>query len=382
VTGAPLEERPGAVLARVDSELRALWSTQSGETPKARACTMNLVVVAATPALAEGWLPVVDEVLLGTPARAIVVGLDPGGADRLDATTTAVCAPCNGGPLACSERVTLVAHGAVCAYLPSCVAAICATDVPTTLVWLGDVHTGDATFEPLARDASRIVLDAAEGSLGSLARVVYWARARASAERPGVADLAWTRLAPWQEMCARMFDEPGLRPLASRVTRVSLVQASASGASLGAEGLLLVGWLATRLGWKAASPASEASKLTLLRTDGGTVEVVASASARPEAPRHALLAVGLDANADGVTMCGEIARGAGDPDAATWRLQVTRPGAGPERLEQHVRLRATATAALLERTLHRPTADAALAESAAWADGLSGEELACGARRR
>jgi len=370
------QERPSAVLARVDSELRALWSTQPGETPKARACTMNLVVVAGTPALAEQWLPVIDEVLLGTPARAIVVGLDAGGADGLDATTTAVCAPGNGGPLACSERVTLVARGAVCAHLPSCVAALCATDVPTTLVWLGDVHVGDATFEPLARDASRIVLDATEGSLESLARVVYWARARAVADRPGVADLAWTRLAPWQEMCARMFDEPRLRPLAARVTRVSLVQASESGAPLGAGGLLLVGWLATRLGWKMAA-AREASKLTLLRGDGGLVEVVTSASAVSRAPLHALLAVRVEATAGEVTMRGEIARETGDPDAARWRLEVTRPGADPERIEQHVRLRATENAGLLERTLHRPTADPALADSAAWVDGLGGQELAC-----
>jgi hypothetical protein len=34
-------------------------------------------------------------------------------------------------------------------------------------------------------------------------------------------------------------------------------------------------------------------------------------------------------------------------------------------------------ARLLERTLHRPPRDEALAEAAAWADELRGEELAC-----
>jgi hypothetical protein len=368
-------ERPGAVLARVDGELRALWATEPGETPKARACTMNLVVVAATTALAEQWLPIVDEVLLGTPARAIVVGLDGSGADGLEATTTAVCTPGNGGPLACSERVTLTARGAVCGHVPSCVAAICATDVPTTLVWLAD-HGGDALFDPLARDASRIVLDAAEGSVGGLARAVSWARARAAADRPGVADLAWTRLAPWQEMCARMFDEPRLRTLAAHVTRVSLVQASEPGARLGADALLLVGWLATRLGWKAA-PAGPAGPLTLLREDGGRVDVLTNAGDGSKAPRQALLAVRLEASSGEVTLRGEIAREPGDADAATWRLEVTRPGADPDRLEHHVRLRVAGTAGLLERTLHRPTHDATLADAVTWADELSGEELAC-----
>ncbi|MGD0528501.1 MAG: glucose-6-phosphate dehydrogenase assembly protein OpcA [Polyangiaceae bacterium] len=382
MTAIAVEERPGVVLNRVDAELRALWATQPGETPKARACTMNLVVVAATPALATQWLPVIDEVLLGTPARAIVAGLAPDGVDGLEATTTAVCAPGNGGPLTCSERVALVARGAVCAHLPSCVAALCATDVPTTLVWLGDIRPGDATFEQLARDASRIVLDVTEGSLGSLARAVSWARARAAADRPGVADRAWTRLAPWQEMCARMFDAPRLRAAASHMTRVTLVQACDAGAMLGAEGILFVGWLATRLGWKRGDPPGRAGALTFVREDGGKVELVIAASATSRAPRQALVAVRIEASADAIAVRGEIARETDDADSATWRLEVTRTGAAeqhpPERIEQHVRLPATGTARLLERTLHRRTVDAALADSAAWADGFGGEELACG----
>jgi glucose-6-phosphate dehydrogenase assembly protein OpcA len=373
----PGNERPAAVLARVEAELRALWSTQPGETPMARACTMNLVVVAPTQALAERWVPVIDEVLLGTPARAIVTGLDPAGTDGLDATTTAVCAPGNGGPLACSERVTLIARGAVGKHLPSCVSALCATDVPTTLVWLGDVHAGDPTFESLAHDASRIVLDATEGSLRNLARALEWTRARPAPDRPGVADLAWTRLAPWQENCARMFDEPRWRSLASRVTRVTLAQASARGAPLGAEGVLFVGWLATRLGWKNGPPKIEGKPLVLVRADGGSVEVLTGVRASSRAAPRALVAVCIEAAAEGVTMRGELTRDAGDPEAATWRLEVTRTGSDPERVEQHVRLRATDAARMLERTLHRPTVDAALADSAGWADGMRGEELAC-----
>ncbi|HEY3822575.1 MAG TPA: glucose-6-phosphate dehydrogenase assembly protein OpcA [Polyangiaceae bacterium] len=377
MTGDAAEARPGAVLARVESELRALWTPQPGETPKTRACTMNLVVVAATPGVAERLLPIIDEVLLGTPARAIVAGVDPTGADGLEATTTAVCVPGDGGPLSCSERVTLVARGKVHVYLPSCVAALCATDVPTTLVWAAPVQAGDATFEALAQDASRIVFDSTEGSLASLAGGVCWARARAATDRPGVADLAWTRLAPWQEMCARMFDEAALRPLAFRVTRVTMVQACEPGETLGPEGLLFVGWLATRLGWKVGAPASAGSRLTLTRPDGRPVEVVTSAGAS-RAARHALVTVRIEASDAGVTMRGEVAREAENPDAATWRLEVTRAGAEPERIEQHVRLLATERAALLGRTLHRPIVDDALADSAAWADALGGEELACG----
>jgi glucose-6-phosphate dehydrogenase assembly protein OpcA len=378
---------PSQVLGRLDRELRAFWSMPPppGETPKARACTRNLVVVAGTPELAEAWVSIVDDVVQAIPARAIVVGFDPDGADALEATTTAVCTPGeSGGPAICSERVTLQAHGAVCARLASCVDALCVTDVPTTLVWLGRVHADDLVFAPLARDADRIILDAAQGSLSGLARVVRWARtdapvgpwtgARAAGERPGVADLAWTRLAPWQELCARMFDEPRLRELAARVTRVGMVQASAPEAALGSEGSLVLGWLATRLQWKAVSLAGQ---LRLLRPDGGNVQAQLRAEAAPQSPRGALLALEIEAQAGPLAIRGAITREQGKADAALWRLEVTS-GGQTQRIEQRVRLRASEPARLLERTLHRPPHDDALAESVAWADGLLSEELVCG----
>jgi glucose-6-phosphate dehydrogenase assembly protein OpcA len=339
---------------------------------------MNLVVVAPTPALAEQWVPVVDDVLLGIPARALVVGLDPDGSDALEGSATAVCTPsAGGGPAVCSERVLLLARGVVCARLASVVGALSATDVPTTLVWLGRVHADDPAFAPLARDASRIVLDASQGSLTSLAHVVYWTRARSAADRPGVADLTWTRISPWQELCARMFDEPRLRVLATGVTRVSLTQASTRGASMGPDGSLLLGWLATSLGWKAASLAG---KLRLLRPDGVHVHTLLCAAPGARQAPGTLLAVEVEASSGDLSLRGDVKRDGGEHEAssmATWRLEVTCRGQ-TQRLEQLVRLRDTEPARLLERTLHRPAHDPALLDAAAWADELRGEELSCG----
>ncbi len=370
---------PGRVLARLDDELRAFWAAapQPGEMPRARACTMNLVVVAASPALAQQWLPVVDEVLLGVPARAIVVGLDPDGADALEGSATAVCTPAaSGGPAVCSERVSLLARGAVCARLSSCVAALSATDVPTTLVWLGRVHADDPAFAPLARDATRVVLDASLGSLTSLAHVIYWARARPASDRPGVADLTWTRVAPWQELCARFFDEPRTRPLAWNVTRVNVTQASSGGGTLGPEGALLLGWLATSLGWRAASLGG---KLRLLRAGERPVHAQLCAAPGRRLPPGALAALEIEASEGELALSGEIRREddeAGGAAMATWRLAVTCRGQ-THRLEQRIRLRDAESARLLERTLHRPTHDAALVDAVAWADELRGEELSC-----
>ncbi len=362
------------VLSRLDAELRAMWAAPPapGEPAKARACTMNLVVVAATPELARSWVPIVDGVLAGTPARAIVLGLDAEGDDGLEGDATAVCFPVPGSAGAsavCSERVTLVCRGTVCERVASCVDALVATDVPTTLVWLGRAHA----FAPLARDASRIVLDSTQGSLSSLAQVARAVRARPRDEQPGVADLAWTRLAPWQELCARAFDEVRLRPLAERVTQVSLTQAGATGAPLAPEGALLLGWLATRLGWRAGAFAG---KLRLLRPDGAHVhaELYAAPAARVRA--GTLLAAKLEAAGEadvGVTCEVESTP---DGEAATWRLAIRCSG-DVLRIEQRVALRASDPGRLLERTLHRPTRDDALLEAVAWAEELRGEELSC-----
>jgi glucose-6-phosphate dehydrogenase assembly protein OpcA len=318
----------------------------------------------------ERWVPIVDDVILGVPARAVVVGLDPDGNDDIDATVSAVCAP-GAGTIVCSERVTLRMGGALSARVTSCVDALCATDVPTTLVWPGRVRVDDAAFAPLAQSAYRVVLESS-GSLESLASVVRWATDRPGGERPGIAELAWTRLAPWQELCARMFDEVRVRDLSAAVTRVRIVQALAGGASLGPEGALMLGWLGTRLGWKASSLAG---KLRLLRADASPVQVQLQADRAAPGPRGALLAVDIEASRGATVLRGEVAR-TGGIDAGTWRLDVTMAGE-TRRTEQRVRTFADEPARTLERTLRRPAHDEALAESVAWAGELGAGELAC-----
>jgi hypothetical protein len=43
--------------------------------------------------------------------------------------------------------------------------------------------------------------------------------------RPAFADMAWTRIAPWQDLCARFFDDPRTEH-AGAITRITIHQAS------------------------------------------------------------------------------------------------------------------------------------------------------------
>ena len=74
-----------------------------------------------------------------------------------------------------------------------------------------------------------------------------------------------------------------------------------------------------------------------------------------------------------------------DADVLEWKLDVgTAPEAGAPAvsrrgpMEQRVRLRTNQGARLLERTLHRPANDPALAEAAAFAEEMVEDEIVCG----
>ena len=376
--GSPLSIPPGpatsVILGRIERELRDMWSAQlaPGEAPRSRACTMNLVVAASSRDMADRYTAVVDEVTASIPSRAIIVALEPDAPTRaLEGSASAVCVPGESG-VVCSERVGLYASGSVCARVVSTVEALLVAEIPTTLVWLGRVHTDDDVFTSLASSAQRVVLDTEYTSLASLVQLAKWSREEEG--RPALADLAWTRLATWQELCARFFDEGRTREHARAITRVTVRQASDSGARLGSETALLLGWLATRLGWRATRMGGA---LRLKREDGRDVVLSVGAVAKPEgvAP-GALESVEIEATTGGTSMVGTIVRdlasGADvegktpDADVVNWSLDLT----GQPRQSRRVRLRANKGARVLERTLHRPAHDAALVESVRFAENF------------
>jgi glucose-6-phosphate dehydrogenase assembly protein OpcA len=81
-----------------------------------------------------------------------------------------------------------------------------------------------------------------------------------------VVDLAWLRSVPWRERVAATFDPPQLRPDLSAISAVTVRHHPHSAVS----GLLLVGWLASRLGWT----------LTPLRASNGELAGTATAGAQ------------------------------------------------------------------------------------------------------
>jgi glucose-6-phosphate dehydrogenase assembly protein OpcA len=369
---------PGGTLARIEKELREIWATnETGAQPKTRVCTMNLVVVAGSPELADGYLHIVDEVTRTSLARAIVVALDPDSKkSELLGDVSAVCS-LEQGENVCTERIRLTATGHVCARVASTVEVLLVPEIPTVLVWLGKVYVDDPVFESLAKMADRVVTDSEYASLSSLLHLARWSRE--SPGRPHVADLAWTRLGPWQDLVARFFDEPRLAELATKVTHLSLRQASIKGTRLGSEGALILGWMATRLGWKSSRLGGA---LRFRRPDGENVTVEFGVTPRPEgvAP-SAISAITIEAEHDGVKLRGTLSRelasglegATPDADVVLWKLEADDAPVS----EQRVRFGANKGAKWLERTLHRPANDPTLMESAQFAEDVVEDGIVC-----
>ncbi len=355
-------------IAAIEKQLREIWTQAPGESTQTRACTMNLVVVASRD-VADRYLPVIDEVVLSTPARAILVALEPdSNASVLEGDVSAIHG--FGENASASERVRLFASGAVCARVGSAVEALLVPEIPTALVWLARVHVDDPVFSSLADDAHRVILDTEYTSLASLLQLSRWARG--ASNRPNIADLAWTRLAPWQEMCARFFDDPKLTGHAKKIQKLVIRQASDAGTKLGSEAALLLGWFATRLGWTVHRIGGS---VRFRRPDGDTVVLELRKSPTPAtiAPA-ALTGVSVEASENGVSIVGTLNLEVEGTDSAAllvWKLDAEVPSAS----EQRVRLSANKGARMLERTLHRPSNDPALAESALFAEEIYEEGL-------
>jgi glucose-6-phosphate dehydrogenase assembly protein OpcA len=78
------------------------------------------------------------------------------------------------------------------------------------------------------------------------------------ADEAYVVDLAWLRSTPWRERISSTFDPPVWRDELGRISAVTVRHRPDSGAA----GLLLVGWLASRLGWEPSTMVAANGSLT------------------------------------------------------------------------------------------------------------------------
>jgi glucose-6-phosphate dehydrogenase assembly protein OpcA len=171
-------------------------------------------------------------------SRLLVLSYEPG-RQRLDARIS--IATEHRGP----EEATLL-HETVVVELGEChlddlltiADPLVVPDLPT-LLW--SPHGHPDAVEALMPLAQAVLVDSVDEPVWREAIE----RACGLAERGYVVDLAWLRSTPWRERVAASFDPPSRRGDLRAITQVAVRHHPASTVA----GMLLIGWLASRLQW-------------------------------------------------------------------------------------------------------------------------------------
>lgn len=249
-------EQPVDITA-IERELTRLWHqadpAAAGESRRVtRACLWNLVYHVA-PGPKDGdrraaLRDLLQEVTVAVPSRILVLETRPAAdqpPDRgpIQAWVSANCLRLpEGQSLICAEEVSLVGYGdAGVRHFPSLARALRAPDLPVGLLWIERLPTRGRLLRELLGLGHRLIVDshtaAAMSELADLQELVQ-------ALTQGVADIGWMRLRPVRLLFAGLFDAP---EHAERLARVESIHIETTSGGR-AQGLLLAGWLLTRLG--------------------------------------------------------------------------------------------------------------------------------------
>jgi glucose-6-phosphate dehydrogenase assembly protein OpcA len=229
---------------QVEHELAKLRTNDDG-TLALRSSVLNLIVVTdeeSAPEITNS----VSKLAGRYPARAVVFIADPDGESNVDVQLSAFCNVRSGGAHVCAEQVTIHAEGPPATHLESLAGPLLIPDLPVFLWYPGEFSPRSPEFAAMAELADRVIIDSAatqdgEGCLHEIAVLLE------DPATPAIGDLQWVGLSPWRSLLADTFGAPERAGELEKIERAEVLYAP------GGENraLLLVGWLASTLGWKA-----------------------------------------------------------------------------------------------------------------------------------
>jgi glucose-6-phosphate dehydrogenase assembly protein OpcA len=195
------------------------------------------------------------------------------------------------------RRTRLDAHASVAADGEAKAAGDLVLLHETVIVELGDRHLDDllTIADPLVvsdlptllwsphchPEAVQALLPLAQATLLDSVDDPVWhdaiERANTLSDYLYVVDLAWLRSTPWRERIAAIFDPPSLRCELKRISSITIRHHPDSTVA----GLLLIGWLASRLGWR-LGPLHPGGAVLSGTAQAGAQEVALRLEAAPE----------------------------------------------------------------------------------------------------
>ncbi len=246
-----------SALERELTRLRRAVSAHAKEQGRsvARAAVLNLVVYADREVHARRAAASTGRLASRHPSRAIIV-LGDRDRDGVDVSIQLHChvpQPDEGAQV-CYEQILARVNGDADDRVASVVIPLLVPDLSVFLWWTGTPPHDTRRFDDLIALADRLIVDSADFARPQRTLAVISELAQTHRDRRfGVTDLNWTRLTPWRELVAAFFDVDVWRPCLDHIVGVRV------GFGVDAEGrdihpsqaLLLIGWLASRLGWQA-----------------------------------------------------------------------------------------------------------------------------------
>ena len=271
----PLWDEQNTSVRSIAAHLASLWDTPLGQDhggaplvtekglPHARASVLNLIVTVVDAPAADRVVQTLVGLGVRHPSRAIVLVPQHGSpGEPIDARISTHCnESVERGDQICYEEIVLTVRGEAAGHLSGIVAPLLIHDLPTHIWWPGDPPFTDPVFDQLIEIGDRVIIDSSD--FGDL--LTGLRRAANLRRRSGVGDLAWERLAWWQELTAQFFDAPRFRRYLPNLSRLNIRYAVPPARSARhdeddevapgvrapmAQAILYAGWIATRLGWR------------------------------------------------------------------------------------------------------------------------------------
>jgi glucose-6-phosphate dehydrogenase assembly protein OpcA len=237
-----------------------------------RASVLNLVVYAEREVHARRAARTVADLALRHPSRAIVLLADRDREGVLASVQLHCHVPqADGAPVVLYEQILARVRGDFDERVASVVIPLLVPDLPVFLWWTGTPPREARHLDDLVTLADRLIVDSADFARPELTLPHV---ARLARLRVGITDLNWARLTHWRELIAQFFDVPSWRPFLGGITGIR------AGFAVDMDGrdihplqaLLLLGWLASRLGWRpveALAPAEAGGLLFRMGRDDG-----------------------------------------------------------------------------------------------------------------
>jgi len=230
--------------------LSKLWTSlgeeekEHGKPTVLRACAMTLIVATDSEGGCFYEAQTISELMREHPSRGVVVTVCPDAEHGLEARVLAQCwKPFGKAQQICCEQIEITSKPDEWPNVAWTLTGLTAADLPV-IFWcrhkaaLSPSATEDerAGLQAIVNLASKVVFDSQDLEAGEAVKLISGWQAQGTV----VGDLAWTRLTPWREPIANIFDNPA-RP--NPFSNFDSVEIAYTDDKPSASALYAAGWL-------------------------------------------------------------------------------------------------------------------------------------------